>query len=62
LPDPKSFCISKTLEQAIHTSDIENNLMFAGYNAFRFKKDEWYKGGTFMPTIKELIERIQVGL
>lgn len=62
MPDPRSFCISKTLLNSIHSSDIENNLMFAGYNAFRFKSDEWYKGGTFMPTIKELVERIQFGL
>jgi nitronate monooxygenase len=62
LPNPKSFCISKTLERSIHTEDIENNLMFAGYNAFRFKEDSWYKGGKFMPSIKELVERIQVGL
>ena len=62
MPDPKSFCISKTLEQSIHTSNIENNLMFAGYNAFRFQQDEWYQGGKFMPTIKQLIERIQIGL
>jgi nitronate monooxygenase len=62
MPDPKSFCISKTLEQAIHTNDIENNLMFAGYNAFRFQQDEWYQGGKFMPTIKQLVERITVGL
>jgi nitronate monooxygenase len=61
MPDPRSFCISKTLEQAIHSSEIEQNLMFAGYNAFRFQKDEWYNGGKFMPTIKELIERIREG-
>lgn len=59
--DSRSFCISKTLRNAIDTNDIENNLMFAGYNAFKFKQDDWYKGGEFMPTIKELIERIRTG-
>lgn len=61
MPDVRSFCISKTLFNSIHSTDIENNLMFAGYNAFKFKQDEWYKGGEFMPTIKELVERIQTG-
>ena len=60
-PDPRSFCIQKTLQNAFHTSDIENNLMFAGYNAFKFKDDTWYQNGAFVPTIKELIERIQTG-
>jgi NAD(P)H-dependent flavin oxidoreductase YrpB (nitropropane dioxygenase family) len=59
--DSRSFCISKTLFNAIDTNDIENNLMFAGYNAFKFKQDDWYQGGAFMPTIKELIERIKIG-
>ena len=61
-PDPRSFCISKTLFNAIHTTDIENNLMFAGSNAFKFAKDEWYQDGKFMPSIKELVERIQLGM
>lgn len=61
LPDPRSFCIQKTLQNAIHTKDIENNLMFAGSQVFNFSKDEWYQGGKFMPTIKELIERISTG-
>ena len=60
-PDPRSFCISKTLNGAIFSNDIENNLMFAGYNAFKFQQDEWYQGGKFQPTIKQLIERIQTG-
>jgi nitronate monooxygenase len=60
-PDSRSFCISKTLIAALETADIENNLMFAGANAFRFKTDEWYQGGKFVPTIKELVERITTG-
>ena len=61
LPDPRSFCIQKSLQNAIHTSDIENNLMFSGALGYRLKQDPWYKGGTFTPTIKELVERMQTG-
>lgn len=61
IPDSRSFCISKTLINALETSDIENNLMFAGANAFRFKTDKWYQEGKFIPTIKELVERISLG-
>lgn len=61
IPDSRSFCISKTLTASIESTDIENNLMFAGYNAFKFQQDSWYQGGKFMPTIKELVERIRVG-
>lgn len=62
MADARSFCISKTLSSAITTSEIENNLLFAGYNAFKFKEDAWYKGGKFIPSIKELVERISFGL
>lgn len=59
-PDPRSFCIQKTLQDAIHTDNIENNLMFAGHNAYRFATDPFYKNG-FIPTVKELFERILTG-
>ena len=62
LPDPRSFCIQKSLQNAIHTDDIENNLMFSGSMAYKIANDPWYKGGKFVPTIKELIERITIGL
>jgi NAD(P)H-dependent flavin oxidoreductase YrpB (nitropropane dioxygenase family) len=60
-PDPRSFCIQKTLIASLDTDDIENNLMFAGYNAFRLGQDKWYQGGNFIPTIKELVARIKTG-
>ena len=61
LPDPRSFCIQKTLQNAIHTADIENNLMFSGSMAYKISNDPWYQGGKFMPSIKELVERIATG-
>ena len=59
--DPRSFCIQKTLQSAISTPDINNNLMFCGSQGFNFGKDPWYQNGAFMPTIGELVERIQYG-
>ncbi len=58
--DPRSFCIQKTLQNIAHGSDVENELMFSGHNAYRFADDEFYKNG-FIPTVKELIDRIRIG-
>ena len=59
-PDPRSFCIQKTLQNISHDEDVENQLMFAGHNAYRFGKDPFYANG-FIPTVKQLVERIQTG-
>ena len=59
-PDPRSFCIQKTLQEISHGGDILNNLMFAGHNVYRFAQDPFYKDG-FVPTVAQLIERIQTG-
>lgn len=61
MPDPRSFCIQKTLRSAVETSDIENDLMFSGSQSFNFAQDEWYQGGKFMPTIQQLVDRIMSG-
>jgi NAD(P)H-dependent flavin oxidoreductase YrpB (nitropropane dioxygenase family) len=58
--DPRSYCIQKTLQAICHTDDIDNQLMFAGHNAFRFKHDPFYANG-FIPTVAELVERLQTG-
>jgi hypothetical protein len=58
--DPRSFCIQKTLQAISHGDDCDNELMFAGHNAYRFADDPWYAGG-FIPTVKELVERIASG-
>lgn len=60
LADPRSFCIQKTLQDIAHGGSTENNLMFAGHSAFRFQKDPFYSNG-FVPTVKQLVERIQTG-
>lgn len=58
--DPRSFCIQKTLQEIRNGIDIENQLMFAGHNAYRFATDPFYADG-FVPTIKELVDRIMTG-
>jgi NAD(P)H-dependent flavin oxidoreductase YrpB (nitropropane dioxygenase family) len=62
--DPRSFCIQKTLQSIGHQSDepeaLEKNLMFAGHNAFRFASDPFYSNG-FIPTVRQLVERILTG-
>lgn len=59
-PDPRSFCIQKTLQNISHDGDVEHQLMFAGHNAYRFASDAWYANG-FVPTVKQLVERIATG-
>lgn len=62
--DPRSFCIQKTLQSIAHESDepdaVERNLMFSGHNAYRFALDPFYSNG-FIPTVKQLVERILTG-
>jgi nitronate monooxygenase len=58
--DPRSFCIQKTLQNISHGGDVESELMFAGHNAYRFASDPFYANG-FIPTVRQLIERIITG-
>lgn len=58
--DPRSFCIQTALQKAAHGGDLEDSLMFAGHNAFKFGQDPFYKDG-FIPTVKQLVERITTG-
>ncbi len=58
--DPRSFCIQKTLQEIGHEGPTEHNLMFAGHNAYRFGADPFYSNG-FIPTVKQLVERILSG-
>lgn len=58
--DPRSYCIQKTLQDIIHTDDVENQLMFSGHNAFKFAQDPFYANG-FIPTVKQLVDRIMTG-
>jgi nitronate monooxygenase len=59
-PDPRSFCIQKTLQSVSHDGSVENNLLFAGHNAYLFKDDPFYDNG-FVPTVQELFTRLHTG-
>lgn len=58
--DPRSFCIQKTLQSIAHDGNVDHNLMFAGHNAYRFASDPFYAGG-FIPTVRQLVDRIKTG-
>ena len=58
--DPRSFCIQKTLQDISHGADVESQLMFAGHNAYRFAEDPFYSNG-FVPTVRQLVSRLQTG-
>jgi len=58
--DPRSFCIQKTLQNIAHSEDVEFQLMFSGHNAYRFATDPFYANG-FIPTVRELVDRLQTG-
>ncbi|NHN88109.1 NAD(P)H-dependent flavin oxidoreductase [Acetobacter conturbans] len=64
--DPRSFCIQKTLQAISHAEGpdqetvADHNLMFGGTNAWRFATDPFYSNG-FVPTVKQLVERIMTG-
>jgi len=60
LADPRSFCIQKTLQDIAHGGDLDDNLMFAGHSAYRFKQDPFYSNN-FTPTVKQLVDRILTG-
>jgi nitronate monooxygenase len=60
LADPRSFCIQKTLQDIAHGGPIDENLMFAGHAAYRFKQDPFYSNN-FTPTVKQLVDRILTG-
>ena len=59
-PDPRSFCIQKSLQKIAIEGDAENALMFCGHQGYRFSEDPFYSDG-FIPTVKELIDRIKTG-
>ncbi|HEY1794894.1 MAG TPA: nitronate monooxygenase [Stellaceae bacterium] len=58
--DPRSFCIQKTLQAIRHSDDVEFQLMFSGHNAYRFAQDPFYANG-YIPTVRELVDRLQSG-
>jgi hypothetical protein len=60
LADPRSFCIQKALQNIAHGDDPDKNLMFAGHAAYNFGTDPFYSNG-FVPTVKQLVDRILTG-
>lgn len=58
--DPRSFCIQKTLQAISHSDEVDTQLMFAGHAAYRFAEDPFYANG-HIPTVRELLERLQTG-
>ncbi|GMO57821.1 MAG: nitronate monooxygenase [Rickettsiales bacterium] len=60
IPDPRTFCIQKALQNAFKNIDNDKALFFAGSNAYRFKEDPMYANG-YIPTTKELIAAIMEG-
>lgn len=61
LPDPRSYCIQKTLQSIAHDGSVQDNLAFAGHSAYRFKDDPLYKDGK-EPTVAEFVDAIMKGL
>ena len=59
-PDPRSFCIQKTLHEIAHGAEVRTQLMFAGHNVYKFRLDPFYSNG-FIPTVRQLVERIATG-
>jgi NAD(P)H-dependent flavin oxidoreductase YrpB (nitropropane dioxygenase family) len=59
-PDPRSFCIQKTLQSISHGGPIEKELMFSGHNVYRFSTDPLYADG-YIPTVQELIDCLVAG-
>lgn len=58
--DPRSFCIQKTLMDVAHGGSLDDNLVFAGHAAYNFSSDPFYSNG-FIPTVKQLFDRILTG-
>jgi NAD(P)H-dependent flavin oxidoreductase YrpB (nitropropane dioxygenase family) len=59
-PDPRSFCIQKTLHEIAHGAEVRTQLMFSGHNVYKFRQDPFYSNG-FIPTVRQLVDRIATG-
>lgn len=60
LPDPRTYCIHKTLIEIGQGGDIENNLAFAGHNVYRFQDDKLYVNHN-VPSVHDLFQSILSG-
>ena len=59
LPDPRSYCIHKTLYEVGHGGSVKDHLLFAGHQVYRFATDPLYRNG--IPSVRDLIDRIKKG-
>ena len=60
IPDPRTYCIHKTLYEVGHGGSVKDHLLFAGHQVYRFATDPLYRNGC-IPSVKELIDRIKSG-
>lgn len=63
-PDPRVHCIRKGLLGAIQGLNLDKQLIFAGHNSYKSGDDPFYRdenGNVFIPTVKQLIERLITG-
>jgi hypothetical protein len=48
------------LQDIVRGENVDEQLMFAGHNAYKFGGDPFYSNG-YIPTVKELLERLHTG-
>ncbi len=60
IPDPRTYCIHKTLYEVGHGGSVKDHLLFAGHQVYRFATDPLYRNGC-IPSVKELIDKIKNG-
>ena len=58
--DSAVACVLTVTSVNLHGGDTDANLMFAGHAAYNFKRDPFYSNG-FVPTVKQLVDRILTG-
>ncbi len=61
LPDPRSYCIQKTLRDIGHGGNPDLNLAFAGHQAWRFAEDPLFKNNQ-EPSVKDFVQAVMQGL
>jgi NAD(P)H-dependent flavin oxidoreductase YrpB (nitropropane dioxygenase family) len=64
MPDPRVHCIREGLLGAIEGDRLDDQLIFAGHNAYKAGRDPFYRdetGSVFIPTVKQLIDRLLSG-
>jgi hypothetical protein len=60
IPDPRTYCIHKTLMDIGHGGSVDDNLAFAGHSVYRFSEDPLYANGN-IPSVHDLFSAILAG-